>query len=328
VSSPKVSVIVVSYNRSSDLRACLSAIFASRFSDLEVLVVDNASSDDAVAVARSFPGLTVLENRENLGFAAANNQALELARGEYVALVNNDAVIAPDWLSELVAFLDAEPKAAAAGGRLYHWNDESPLGDTQNHFFGYSELRPDGSTPAVIDPADDLRETAFISGAAALVRRRAIDEVGPPFLDPTYFMYYEETDFFARAIRRGFRVYFLARAAAWHRVRGGVTVAPYRYHFYMHRNRLLFGYRHFDDEALEALLATARRRATNARVRSFLRIGFRKADALRARRDAWDWAEQHRSLLLGERERFRNYGVELAPALRAIERRARGEAGE
>jgi GT2 family glycosyltransferase len=163
VTRPKASVIVVSYNRAADLRLCLSAIFDSKLADLEVIVVDNASTDHAASVARSFSAVKLITNQENVGFAAANNLALEQARGEYVALVNNDAVIEDTWLPELVSFLDRTPRAAAAGGRLYHWNDDNPLGDKSNHFFGYGELQSDGSTPAVRDPAELQRETPFLS---------------------------------------------------------------------------------------------------------------------------------------------------------------------
>lgn len=321
MAEPRVSVIVVSYNRAADLELCLQAIFGSRFDGYEVIVVDNASSDEAPAVARSFERVQLIESAENLGFAAGNNLGLERARGEYVALVNNDAVIDEAWLGELVAFLDAHPLAAAVGGRLYHWNEDNPLGDTNNGFYGYSRLAPDASTPAVADPPDAEREVAFVSGAAVLVRRRAIDAVGAPFLDPTYFMYYEETDFFARAIRKGWRVHFLSRARCWHRIRGGARVAPYRYHYYMHRNRLLFAQRHFDDAALASVMRTARRRAASARLRIALGIGGQKTEALRARRDAWSWAEENRGLLEAERARFAGFGAPLSAALRAIEQR-------
>jgi hypothetical protein len=321
VTEPKVSVIVVSYNRSADLRLCLSAVFASELDSLQVIVVDNASSDDALTVAHSFPRATVIANSENVGFAAANNLALEHARGEYVALVNDDAVVDPAWLTELVSFLDRSPHAAAAGGRLYHWNDENPVGDRTNHFFGYGQFQADGSTPAARDPQDLQRETPFLSGAAVLIRRSAIDAVGAPFLDPLYFMYYEETDFFARAVRRGFRTYFLAGPACWHRIRGGATRAPYRYHYYMHRNRVLFAHRHLEDSALAELMRTARWRAIVSQVRTSLRIGFGKTEALTARRDAWSWVRQNRVLLADQRLRFRAYGEPLGLVLASIARR-------
>jgi GT2 family glycosyltransferase len=316
-------VIVVSYNRAADLKLCLEAIAASTLESFELIVVDNASTENTIDVARSFPNVTLIVNRENLGFAAATNQGLESARGEYVALINNDAVIERNWLAELVSFLDANPRAAAVGGRLYHWNEHNPLGSTANDFFGYSELLPDGSTPAAINPQDPSKEVAFISAAASIVRRDAIVDVGGPFLDPTYFMYYEETDFFARALRKDWRIHFHGAAACWHRIRGGERVAPYRYHYYMHRNRVLFAHRHLDDDALKILMDIARLRALNARVRVGLKIGFQKTEALRARRDAWTWVKGQQAFLQSERARFREFGAPLSAVLAGIQARVK-----
>ncbi|MEO7091965.1 MAG: glycosyltransferase, partial [Polyangiales bacterium] len=121
-----VSVIVCSFNRSADLRLSLEAIFASTHRPLEVIVVDNASTDDAVAVAASFPEVRLLRNADNKGFAEANDQALELSNGSYVALVNNDAVLEPTWIASLVDLLEDTPEAAAAGSKCWFWNDENP----------------------------------------------------------------------------------------------------------------------------------------------------------------------------------------------------------
>ncbi|MGZ3456314.1 MAG: glycosyltransferase family 2 protein, partial [Polyangiales bacterium] len=111
MSTPSVAVIVVSWNRSADLRLSLDAIFAQSLRPRDVIVVDNASSDDAADVAASFSGVKLIRNRENLGFAAANEIGLRETDADYVALVNNDALLAPDWLEKLVEFLEAHPDA-------------------------------------------------------------------------------------------------------------------------------------------------------------------------------------------------------------------------
>jgi len=92
-----ISVAVVNWNRREYLRACLTSLEAQRGADFEVIVVDNASSDGSAEMARSEFGVRVIANTENLGFCAANNQAFAAARGEYIALLNNDAEAAPDF---------------------------------------------------------------------------------------------------------------------------------------------------------------------------------------------------------------------------------------
>src|SRR5512140_2187553 len=134
---PLVSILIVSYNRADDLELSLNAIAASDCKDMEVLVIDNASTDSALQVAQAVPGVITIANTNNLGFAVANNQGLELARGRYIALINNDAVIVPDWLSKHVNFLEGHPEAAAVGGKSFYWNEENPVGDRGNDAVGH-----------------------------------------------------------------------------------------------------------------------------------------------------------------------------------------------
>jgi GT2 family glycosyltransferase/2-polyprenyl-3-methyl-5-hydroxy-6-metoxy-1,4-benzoquinol methylase len=293
MSGPTASVIVVSWNRSADLRLALEAIFAQTRPPRDVIVVDNASTDDAAAVAASFPAVKLIRNDSNLGFAAANELGLQAAgTADYVALVNNDALLAPDWIEKLVDFLEAHPDAAAAGGKQYFWNDENPAWSRANHYYSYTSIDTDDGYPqAQLDTPDEPREVATLSGAAVMIRRRAIDEVGAPFLDPIFFAYYEETDFFSRALRKGFRLHYTAEPACWHRVRASSD--NYQYLFWMFRNRVIWAYRNFDRTSLDRVLREARRRPR-----------FGRSDESRAKRDAWDWLVEHRSLLEEHRARF------------------------
>lgn len=291
--SPSVAVIVVSWNRSADLRRALEAIFATGWPNLEVIVVDNASTDDAAAVAGSFAAVRLIRNEKNLGFAEANEIGLRETRADYVALVNNDALIAKEWIAQLVGFLEAHPDAAAAGAKQHFWDDESPAFDRNNRYYAHTLVDPEtGYTKALVDEPDDVREVATLSGAAVMVRRKAIDDVGPPFLDPLFFAYYEETDFFARAVRKGWRLYYTGEPACWHRVRASTSTEPYRYLYLMKRNGLIFAYRNFDDPALARRLKELARKVRG------------DSDDARAHRDAHAWIVEHRSLLEEHRARF------------------------
>lgn len=325
-STPRVSAIVVSYNRSADLRLSLEALLGSGYPNLEVIVVDNASADDAADVAESFAGVRVVRNRKNLGFAEGNNVGLALATGAYVALVNNDAVVDRRWIGDLVAFLEAHPDAAAAGGKVYFWNETNPLGSRDNAYYGYTTVDPDlGWTQAAVDPRDEVREVATLSGAVVMIRRSAIERAGGAFLDPEFFTYYEETDFFARAIRKGYRLYYTGEPAAWHRVRASTASDPYRYFFYMERNRLLYAYRNFDERSLDAVVRDALRGAVSDFGRMPLEALGREPDVhLRARRDAYRWALSNRALLLEHRARtFDRADPPYNDAVRAIQSRGR-----
>lgn len=273
----KVAVIIASWNRSDDLRQALESIFANGYPSLEVIVVDNASTDDAAAVAESFSGVRVIRNRENLGFAEANEIGLRHTSAEFVALVNNDALLARDWIARHVEFLEKHPRAAAVGGKQFFWDEQNPPFDRRNRFYGYTTIT-DGTPNAQVDTPDDVREVATLSGAAVMIRRAAIDDVGAPFLDPLFFAYYEETDFFSRAIRKGWRLYYTGEPACWHRVRASSN--PDRYLYFMQRNRVIWAYRNFDDASLKRVLREKRRPGVN------------------------QWLDEHRAELEGQRARF------------------------
>lgn len=324
MSLPRVSAIIVSYNRSQDLRLSLEALIDSAYPNLEIIVVDNASQDDAAQVAESFDGVIVVRNSENLGFAEGNNIGLERATGRYIALINNDAVVAGDWLERMVAFLESHPEAAAAGGKIYDFNDTNPLGDRRNEYFAYSEVDPlTGYTKAMRNSPDEVREVATLSGAVVMIRREAIDDVGAPFLEPTFFTYYEETDFFARALRKGWKLYYIDAPVAWHRVRASTASEPYRYYYHMARNRLLYAYRNFDDASLRvALKKTVRGALSDFSKWPSDRLGSNHEER-RARRDAYLWLLKNRALLKEQRIRsMRSGGVSYNDAVRDIEARA------
>ena len=161
MTNPLVSVIVVSYNRAEDLRLCLSGIFRTGYPSLEVIVVDNASIDTALHTAGSFSGVTLIRNEGNAGFAEGNNQGLALAHGKYIALINNDAVVAPDYFCEMVAFLESRPDCAAAGGKAYFWDGTHPVGDRRNPYYSYTLVDANtGRNPAFTDTPDNVQEVA------------------------------------------------------------------------------------------------------------------------------------------------------------------------
>jgi GT2 family glycosyltransferase/2-polyprenyl-3-methyl-5-hydroxy-6-metoxy-1,4-benzoquinol methylase len=321
--APKVSAIVVSYNRSADLRLSLEALFASQYPDLEVIVVDNASSDDAADVAASFAGVKLVRNADNKGFAEANNQGLALATGDYIALVNNDAVVDPTWLEGLVAFLEEHPGTCAAGGKAYFWNDENPVGNKANAYYSYTTIDPrTGYSYATMNEPDDVREVATLSGCCVMIRRAAIDDVGGPFLEPLFFTYYEETDFFARAIRRGWTVHYVGSPPVWHRVRGGAQGSAYRYLYYMQRNRALFLARNASEQALRGFGLRFAWNALAQFARQPTRMIRGSDDEARAHRDAYRWLIANKRLVEEQRASVAHLGDDFEARVDTIQARA------
>ena len=110
----KASIVIPNLNGAGWLRDSIESIWAQMEQDFELIIIDNGSTDESLAIARSYvgrPGYTLVENQTNTGFSAAVNTGIGLAKGEYVVLFNNDAFAQPDWLAQLIAMADAEPRA-------------------------------------------------------------------------------------------------------------------------------------------------------------------------------------------------------------------------
>lgn len=209
----KLSVVIVSYNVRALLTACIdSVVKAAEGIDTEVFVVDNDSADDTVEViARDYPWVHLIDNKENLGFSKANNMAIRQSAGEYVLLLNPDTVVAEGTLRGAVAFMDQHPEAGGAGVRMH--NADGTLAP---------ESRRAVPTPFVAArkmlgfskryymshlPWDKPGKIEVVSGAFMLLRRKAIDQVG--LLDEDFFMYGEDIDLSYRLLQGGWQNWYL-----------------------------------------------------------------------------------------------------------------------
>jgi len=189
---PQVSIVVVAYESGPMLAQCLAALRAQGFTDSEVILVDNASSDrSAQAAARADPAIRLIENARNLGFAAAVNQAAQAARGRWLALINPDAFAAPDWLERLMAATVAYPRVRCFTSRQLMAEDPTRLdglGDVMAlagfpFRGGYTHADPGELAPGWVFSA---------CGGAMLVERELFLSVGG--FDERLFCYCEDVD--------------------------------------------------------------------------------------------------------------------------------------
>lgn len=217
-SAPDVSILVVSYNTRELARACLASIFRETHSvSFEVIVVDNDSSDGSPEmIRREFPAVLLIESGSNLGFAAANNLAVQRARGAWLLLLNPDTVVLDGAVQKLHRFALSRPGAGVVGGRTFF--ADGSLNPTSCraaptpwslfcHAVGLSTLF---RQTRLFDPEslgrwqrDCEREVDVVTGCFFMVSRALWDELGG--FDPVFFMYGEETDFCLRARARGYR---------------------------------------------------------------------------------------------------------------------------
>jgi len=201
---PKVSVIVVNYNTRAMTLECLEVLHRTLAGvPSEVILVDNASHDGSVAAIRdAFPTVQIIANAENRGCAAANNQAIRVAGGEYLLLLNSDAFPKPGAVQHLVTYLHAQPDVAVVGPRVL--NRDGSLQKSCYPFPGPWRAVCDYLLLTAAFPNSRLfgdyrawahdgeRAVDFVIGACMLVRRSAIDRVG--LFDEDFFFYGEKAD--------------------------------------------------------------------------------------------------------------------------------------
>jgi GT2 family glycosyltransferase len=226
---PRLSVIIVNYNVRHFLeQALVAALKAAERVDTEIIVVDNRSVDgSADLVARRFPGVRLVRNERNTGFAVANNQGMALARGDYWLLLNPDTVVAEDTFERTVAYLDAHPDVGGLGVRMLDGKGEF-LPESKRAFpspgvafwkaFGFSALFPRsrvfGRYHLGYLPEGETHDVEVLSGAFMMLRASVIREIGG--LDETFFMYGEDIDLSYRIVRAGYRNVYYAGTTIIH----------------------------------------------------------------------------------------------------------------
>ncbi len=234
--SNKILVVLVNWNGKLDTLECLTSLKSVAYPHTAV-VVDNGSRDDSVAcIRKEFPEVLVFETGGNLGFAGGNNVALEWALKkdfEWILLLNNDTVVDPNFLS---AFLDAsraEPKAKILGAKIYRYDKKNTidhLGGMWNPNIGeFVSLKKD---------TEHMQKVDYVCGAALFMHRSVPEDIG--LLEPSFFLFWEETDFCCRARRRGFEVWTAPKAKIWHKVSSSFTGGKPQMHYFWWRSRLLW----------------------------------------------------------------------------------------
>jgi GT2 family glycosyltransferase len=224
---PALLILIVSWNTRDLLRDCLRSLQPEAHPEWDVLVVDNASTDDSVAmVRREFPTVRLIENERNAGYARANNQGLRASTAPYALLLNSDTRATPVAIQGLIAFMEAHPEAGAVSPRLLRAD-----GTAQPFAFGGDPTLSDLLRRAALrvtagrslhDWATERTQSVdWISGACLLARRTAIEQVG--LLDEDFFMYFEDNDWCLRLRRAGWKTYYDPAQAIVHL--GGQSLA-------------------------------------------------------------------------------------------------------
>jgi GT2 family glycosyltransferase len=226
-----VSIIIVSYNTCSLLRNCVRSVLGKTYDlQYEIFVIDNASSDDSCAmVEQEFPEVNLIRNSQNFGFAKANNQAIRLARGEYVLLLNSDTVLENNAIGIMHEFMQAHPRAAVCGPLLLNADGTVQRSIGRHHSVGalllrnllgpyrgrFPRLEADKYHPKRHDYSKLGRIVdGWVTGAALMIRRTVFADTG--LLDENYYFSMEDADWGLAVANAGWDSWFVPQARVTH----------------------------------------------------------------------------------------------------------------
>jgi GT2 family glycosyltransferase len=275
VTSPLVSVIILTHNRTDEVREAIFSIFAQDHPRIEVILLDNGSTDESpVALETSFPDIKLISLPENIGACAGRNRALEDAHGEFILQMDNDATLAPlGAISAMVARFQAEDDL----GIIFTKIDDPATGRPYGPGYGTAYV-------------DDEFYTWRFHGCAAMIRRKAIDDAGY-YLPEEFFRAAEENDLAVRVLDAGYNILYMPSAVAHHKLSPKARDAG-EITYLTVRNNLRVAWKFYPVSRALALtawrplsyLASGLAAGDLGAISGFFRIIAGQADALRRRR--------------------------------------------
>ncbi|MFC1631384.1 glycosyltransferase [Candidatus Omnitrophota bacterium] len=248
---PAVTIIVVNHNGKKYLKRCFDSLLRLNFpkNKLEIIMVDNLSRDGSVAfIKKHYPRTVVIENEIN-NYCRANNLGIQRAKGEFVALLNNDTRVSVDWLAQLVKTIKKDKDIAAVGSKVLLKNgviNSTGHVELPNYYWadrGFQETDQ--------GQYDQTHEVQSISGVACLFRRKYLQQAG--LFDEDFQMFLEDVDISIRLKKQGGRIVYCSQSIVYHTFHG--TATDDLVSFYIERNRLLLLAKHYPEQLGRAFLS-------------------------------------------------------------------------
>jgi hypothetical protein len=218
---PKVGVILLNWNGAEFTIPCVKSLQAQTFSNIDIIVVDNGSTDDSLAqFQHQFEGgVKVLRMGKNLGFTGGNNVGIEFAMkhgADYILILNNDTVADPKFVEELVKVGESDGTIGIVTGKIFYYEPNDVLwyagGDVHRGLLRFSHR---GLLEKDSGKFDTVAESQFITGCCMLVRRGVFEKIG--LFDNRFFIYAEDADLSLRALRFGYKLQYTPHALLWHK---------------------------------------------------------------------------------------------------------------
>jgi GT2 family glycosyltransferase len=221
--SPLISILIINFNGLLHLEKCLSSLKKQIYKNVEIIMVDNASSDKSVSYTKkNFPSIKLIQNPKNLGFAEANNIAYREAHGEYILFLNNDTEVTDDFLVNLYESIHKDTRIGGVQSKLLFMDNPKFL-DSVGAFLTYTGiLYYYGISKPLVNKYNHRIKIYSAKGACMLFRKKALDDilVNNEIFDKSYFAYFEETDMCHRIWLAGYSIDFIPNSTVFHKMGG------------------------------------------------------------------------------------------------------------
>lgn len=238
--TPLVTIITVNFNRLNDTIELCESIGKITYSNIELILIDNGSDDNLNLLEQKFPNLRLIKNEKNLGFAAANNIGIKLAKGKYILLINNDVIVTPEFLTSLVQKLEQDQSIGIVSPKIYYYHNPKMI-----QYAGFTDINPItirnkgiGFNEPESGKYDEEKETYYAHGAAFLFRSELIKKIG--FMSEVFFLYYEEMDWCKRVRDIGYKIYYIPQSIIYHKDSATTGADSPLKSYYLNRGRLIY----------------------------------------------------------------------------------------
>lgn len=238
INTKQVSIIIVNWNNASDTLACLDSLDKITYPNYHIILVDNGSTDNSLALIKAkYPKLVLISSSQNLGFSGGNNLGIKAALklpSDYFLFLNNDTIVKTDFLSPLVKTLEENNSFGIAGPLIYYYNNPHKLwwaGACLDFFLNFHAF--------TTKPKHEITPLSYQTACCLLIKRDIVEKIG--FFDERFFLYYEDNDLCARAKNKVYQSVLVASSKIYHKVSvstGGEN-QPQNQYYYI-RNKLLF----------------------------------------------------------------------------------------
>ncbi len=230
----QVSVIVLNWNGKRLLEECFDALCKQSFNDFETILVDNGSKDGSVEfIKKKFPKIKILALPKNVGFARGNNEGIKIAKGEYIALLNNDTKVSPDWLKELYQGITSDARIGFCASKMIFYSNRGKI-DTAGDSYSRCGAPFKRGCREGADKYNVMEKVFGACAGAAIYRKSMLDDIG--LLDEDFFLGFEDSDLSFRAQLAGYECLYIPKAVVFHKVSATIGKTSKSQVYYGQRN--------------------------------------------------------------------------------------------